>query len=194
MGEFASKGVAGTGLGLGIAGTALGVPAGGANGDGSGILGGIFGNNGGNKMAALLAENGMLKSENYADSVGKNVYTQSLADNRGLRDELFAFIKPLAEESANNRQAVAVLQANQAKNAEIADLREKLVRSELTTKIDNVANTCGCGIAQLNNAVAALSGTVNNITRTVIPAAAICPEVMLRYNSWTTPTDSSSSS
>lgn len=37
--NFASKGVAGTGLGLGIAGTALGV----LNGGGNGILGGLFG-------------------------------------------------------------------------------------------------------------------------------------------------------
>lgn len=39
--NFASKGVAGTGLGLGIAGTALGV----LNGGGSGLLGGLFGGN-----------------------------------------------------------------------------------------------------------------------------------------------------
>lgn len=39
--NFASKGVAGTGLGLGIAGTALGL----LNGNGNGILGGLFGNN-----------------------------------------------------------------------------------------------------------------------------------------------------
>ena len=37
--NFASKGVAGAGLGLGIAGTALGV----LNGGGNGILGGLFG-------------------------------------------------------------------------------------------------------------------------------------------------------
>jgi hypothetical protein len=37
--NYASKGVAGTGLGLGIAGTALGV----LNGGGNGILGGLFG-------------------------------------------------------------------------------------------------------------------------------------------------------
>lgn len=41
MGEFASKGVAGSGLGLGIAGTALGLLN--ANGDGGGLLGGLFG-------------------------------------------------------------------------------------------------------------------------------------------------------
>lgn len=39
--NFASKGVAGAGLGLGIAGTALGV----LNNGGGGILGGLFGNN-----------------------------------------------------------------------------------------------------------------------------------------------------
>lgn len=37
--NFASKGVAGAGLGLGIAGTALGV----LNGNGGGLLGGLFG-------------------------------------------------------------------------------------------------------------------------------------------------------
>lgn len=36
--EYASKGVAGTGLGLGIAGTALGVLA--SNNNGNGLLGG----------------------------------------------------------------------------------------------------------------------------------------------------------
>lgn len=39
--DFASKGVAGTGLGLGIAGTALGLLN---NNGGGGILGGLFGN------------------------------------------------------------------------------------------------------------------------------------------------------
>ena len=41
MAEFASKGVAGSGLGLGIAGTALGLLNNGGNG---GVLGGLFGN------------------------------------------------------------------------------------------------------------------------------------------------------
>lgn len=41
MAEFASKGVAGSGLGLGIAGTALGL----LNGNNGGMLGGLFGNN-----------------------------------------------------------------------------------------------------------------------------------------------------
>jgi hypothetical protein len=43
MAEFASKGVAGSGLGLGIAGTALGLLNNGGNG--GGVLDGLFDNN-----------------------------------------------------------------------------------------------------------------------------------------------------
>ena len=186
-GEFASKGVAGTGLGLGIAGTALGVLAG-SNGGNGGLLGGLFGNGCADKISALMSENAMLKSENYSDKVAKDVYGQSLTDNRRLRDEMYAFIKPLSDEAASNRERVAVLEAQQAKNGEIADLREKLVRSELGAKIDSVAQTCGCGIAQLNNAVAGINNTLNQITHLVVPRTAICPEVMERYNSWVAPT------
>ena len=77
MGDYASKGVAGSGLGLGIAGTALAL----LNGNG---LGGLFGcnnncavnNMAGNAMVATLAEKdaeiGQLKAEKYTnDQVAK---------------------------------------------------------------------------------------------------------------------------
>lgn len=203
MGEFASKGVAGSGLGLGIAGTALGVLAASNNGNGNGgLLGGLFGNNGcGDRVSALMSENAMLKSENYSDKVAKDVYGQSLTDNRRLRDELYAFIKPLSDEAANNRVRVSVLESQVAKDSEINKLREELVRSQLNAridecccktnaKIDAVAAAANCGINQNSAAIAALQSTVNGITRTIIPRTAICPEVMQRYNSWTAPTDS----
>lgn len=66
MAEFASKGVAGSGLGLGIAGTALGL----LNNGGNGILGGILGGGNQNVVSALQAENSMLKAENYSDPKG----------------------------------------------------------------------------------------------------------------------------
>lgn len=68
MAEFASKGVAGTGLGLGIAGTALSL----LNNGNGGVLGGLLG--------------------------GGNQNMQSLTDNRRLRDETFAYLKPLSDE------------------------------------------------------------------------------------------------
>lgn len=79
MAEFASKGVAGSGLGLGIAGTALGV----LNG-GNGILGGLFGNRAAcgcsenqivnryelgqeQKIAELIADKKLLESTIYTN-------------------------------------------------------------------------------------------------------------------------------
>lgn len=196
MAEFASKGVAGTGLGLGIAGTALGLLNNGNGGDGNGgILGILGGNNNSRYVSALQAENGMLKAENYSDRNSKEVYAQSLSDNRYLRDEMFAFLKPLSEEAANNRVEVAVLK-EQAKAlekeiqccCEKQDLKNELVKAELRSEIVNVANNANCGINAVNNALAGLSATVAKITETVIPRSAICPSVMPEYNSWTAPT------
>lgn len=188
MADFATKGLAN---GVGIPALVLGSLGflGSTNNGNGGILGGLFGGGNCNQVSALMAENAMLKSENYSDKVAKEVYGQALTDNRRLRDEFFAYVKPLADEAAQNRERVAVLEMQVSKNGEIADLREKLVRSELGAKIDNVAQTCGCGIAQLNNAVASLQNTVNGITQTIIPQSAICPPVMPRYNSYTAPTD-----
>jgi hypothetical protein len=50
--EFASKGVAGSGLGLGIAGTALGL----LNNGGNGLLGGLLGGGNQNVVSALQAD------------------------------------------------------------------------------------------------------------------------------------------
>ena len=96
MGDYASKGVAGSGLGLGIAGTALGLLNAG-NGCG-GLLGGLFGGNRcgygalglgeSQYVASILAENGMLKAENYSDRVAKEVYQQTLSDNKQLRQDI----------------------------------------------------------------------------------------------------------
>lgn len=188
MAEFASKGLAN---GVGIPALVLGSLGflGSANNGNGGILGGLFGGGNCNQVSALMAENANLRAEKYSDNKNAEVYVATRAENKVLRDELMGFIRPLSNEAAANRERIAVLEANVAKNAEIADLREKLVRSELGAKIDSVAQTCGCGIAQLNNAVASLQNTVNGITQTIIPQSAICPPVMPRYNSYTAPTD-----
>lgn len=188
MAEFASKGLAnGVGIPALVLGS-LGFLGSASNGNG-GILGGLFGGGNCNQVSALMAENANLRAEKYSDNKNAEVYVASRAENKALRDELMGFIRPLSDEAAQNRERVAVLEAQQAKNSEIADLREKLIRAELGAKIDSVAQTCGCGIAQLNNAVASLQNTVNGITQTIIPQSAICPPVMPRYNSYTAPTD-----
>lgn len=184
MAEFASKGVAGTGLGLGIAGTALSLLSG-----NNGLLGGLLGNgNAGNAIAERDAKIAELTAQKYSDNQDATLYQATRSENKNLRDELFAYITPIAQEAASNRERVAVIEAKQTAAAEVSELREKLVRAELEGKIDSVANTCGCGIAQLNNAVSAINDTLGSITSTVVPKSAVCPEPMSRYNSWTAPT------
>ena len=153
MGDYASKGVAGTGLGFGIAGTALAVMPWltGCNGPLSGLYGGnrcgygALGLGESQYVASILAENGMLKAENYSDRVAKEVYQQTLADNKQLRQ----------------------------------DIRDELaLREQITAgKIESLANVTTCGFNAVNTAIANLANTVNGVTKTVIPTTAICPEV-----------------
>ena len=189
MAEFASKGVAGAGLGLGIAGTALGVLN--ANGCGNGLLGNLFGNNRCGYGAVpevqyvshLQAENAQLKAENYSDRSDKEVYQQTLQDNRRMRDEFYAYIAPIANEAASNRERVAVLEAKVQCQNEKAILREQLLRKD----VDLVAQQCSCGINSLNAAVAGIQSTLCKITDTNVPITAICPQPMPLVNTWVAP-------
>jgi hypothetical protein len=52
---------------------------------------------------------------------------------------------------------------------------------QLNSKIEMVASTSACGIAQLNN-------IVSNITKTIVPISSVCPQPMAQFNSWTAPT------
>ena len=77
-----------------IAGTALALLN--NNNCGNGVLGGLFGNNCHNGfnvaevqyVSSLQSENAMLKSENYSDRVAKEVYQQTLTDNKQLRQDI----------------------------------------------------------------------------------------------------------
>lgn len=208
--EYASKGVAGTGLGLGIAGTALGLLNNNC-GCGGGILGNLLGGgNCGNRMGAaelqyvseLQSKVARLESEKYADHVAKETYMQSLADNRTLRDELYAFIKPLADEAANNRVNIATLAAEQKCCCEKQELQAQITAGKinetalaLNGKIDTMAATNAGAFNSLNQTIACISGSVdsltnrvNNITNEIIPLCKVCPQPMQRFNSFVMPT------
>ena len=192
MAEYASKGVAGAGLGLGIAGTALGLLAGGLNGNGlGGILGG-WNNNchpcGAVPVMGVISEKDAkiaeLTAEKYSDNQDAVVYKATREENKQLRDEMFAYITPIANEVASNRERVAVLETQVKCDNEKAILREQLVRKD----IELVAQQSACGISQLNNAVNCINQTLCKITNQVVPLSAICPAPMPQYNSWTAPT------
>lgn len=182
MAEFASKGVAGSGLGLGIAGTALGLLNNGGNG---GLLGGLLGGGNQNMVSALQAENSQLKAENYSDKNAKEVYMQSLTDNRRLRDETFAYLKPLSDEAANNRVELAKLQAELKCCCEKQELREQIVLG----KVNELALTTQAKFGCVDQTIAGMMGTIGKITDTIVPMSAICPTPMAKYNSWVAPTN-----
>lgn len=68
MAEFASKGVAGAGLGTGIAGLALGVLN--SSNNGNGLLGGLLGGGNQNVVSALQAENSAFDKSGTVEYLG----------------------------------------------------------------------------------------------------------------------------
>lgn len=150
--EYASKGVAGTGLGLGIAGTALSLMQ-------NGGWGNIFGGVGGGANAATLAISerdakiAKLESEKYSDGKTQELYNYITSQNEKLSNFLCGVDKRLYSlETA-------------------APLREQIIDG----KIAQVADKAACCCSQTNAALANLSAVVNNITKVVIPNSAICP-------------------
>lgn len=173
MGEYASKGVAGTGLGLGIAGTALSL----LNNNGSNLLGGILGNNN-NQVMQLMSENSLLKAENYSDKIGKEVY-----ENLSTRF-LDKYISPMAQEIADARVREATMSAEIKCIKETSCLKEQLFNARL----NEVALVANNGLTNLQGQVTCLAQTVAGITKTVVPIGSVCPTPMPQYNSWSAPT------
>lgn len=119
----------------------------------------------------------MLKAENYSDKNAKEVYMQSLTDNRRLRDETFAYLKPLSDEAANNRVELAKLQAELKCCCEKQELREQIVLG----KVNELALTTQAKFGCLDGTIANMMGTLGKITDTIVPMSAICPTPMAKH-------------
>lgn len=190
--EYASKGVAGAGLGLGIAGTALGL----LNNNGNGLLG-LFGGNGGwnngwhngfagmagmaaqaagcavnDKFSCLESEIAKLKAERYSDKSDIEVYKQTREENNDLRDRLLGnWIKPLADEAAANKVKIATLEADISKNKEIAELQIKLVEERNRTEHAQMQGAMG----MMDQRLRCVEQKVDAITAIRVPNTAVCP-------------------
>lgn len=160
MGDYASKGVAGSGLGLGIAGTALGLLN-------NGGLGGLFGGNCQNIIAEKDSKIAKLEAEKYSDSSNIELYKQ-------IKSEL-------KETIANERATYKEFNSLQEKL-----FKSELEKQSMLTAqgIQGLQAQINC----TNNHLNCLQTVVNSITKTIVPKEAICPEYMNRYNSWTAPT------
>jgi hypothetical protein len=146
MAEFASKGVAGSGLGLGIAGTALGL----LNGN-NGLLGGLFGNN-----TCACSENHLVNRYELAQE-GRIAELQSQI---ALRD-------------ANTYNDQKLLEVYKYFDGEIKDVRATICANEKMQAVINAKFESGVDV--LGSQVASINATINGLTKTVIPNANVCP-------------------
>ena len=163
MGEFASKGVAGSALGLGIAGLSVGL----LNNNGNGLLGGLFNNGCQQQVGMLQSELAQLRAEKYSDQSIAAVYTALRNETQALQDRLLdKYISPISQE--------------------ISDMRVREAR--LNSRIDEVGCLANNGLTALTGQVNCLAATVAGITKTVVPITSVCPTPMPQYNSWTAPT------
>lgn len=161
----------------GIVGTVLGGTALAAM---SGILGGnglnLFGNNNSSaqdEICQLRMQNAILTSENATDKKLVDVYTELRKQDKTQDQNL-----------ANLNSRVLALET-------AGPLKEQLFDAKIGAVYDKI--TCCCNsatasIAATNTALAALQNTVGTITKLVVPKDVVCPEYMMRYNSWTAPT------
>jgi hypothetical protein len=161
MPEFASKGVAGSGLGLGIAGTALGL----LNNGAGGILG--WGNN-----------------YNYGCGV-RPVSQFELAQ----AEKISALESAVALRDANVYGDQKLLDLYKYFDGELKDIRKTMCETNLAQSVINAKFESGLDV--LGTQVASINNTLCKLTKTVIPNAALCPgwgDVTVSITPATTPT------
>ncbi len=142
------------------------------------------------KMATLLSEIGQLKAEKTSDSKIAEVYTALRNEINGVSDRLTdKYISPMAQEISASQVREARMEEQIRSIRETSQLREQLIRSDFTNQINQCCCTMNTGLTALQGTVNCLANTIGQITHTVIPRTAVCPEVMPRYNTWTAPTD-----
>lgn len=71
------------------------------------------------------------------------------------------------------------------------DKRFRGIEDQLAQQaVYNATNTATLGC--MGQQIGGIQAVLASITKTVVPKEAICPEVMLRYNSWVAPSDTAS--
>ena len=166
--EYASNGKANAGLTTGIIGTSL---AGLLTLGGMGGIGGIFGGRQGYvqtpdaKIGQLESEIAFLRSENYADKVGNEVYKALDAKISANLEKLYGFVIDLDKRTALNAQSLAY--ENQITNNKIECCEDKVnVKFFYENKLRDLADANIITYVNANFVPGKL----------VMPITSICPE------------------
>ncbi len=183
--NYASKGLAGTALGLGIG--ALGVEV--LRGGLGGILGGNVApataapasNSNASDVGAAIAASVMPLVASIAASGSRDTCSDDHLINRyeASKDARIAELETEVKlRDANTYTDQKMLELYQytdgrLRNIESQICQQAVVNAQVTANISCIQNN-------LNE--------LNGMTKTVIPISNVCPEPMARYNSWTAPT------
>ena len=147
MAEFASKGVAGSGLGLGIAGTALGLLNNG--------VGGIL---------------GMNANCGYGYGYGVRPVSQFELTQA---EKISALESGIALRDANIYNDQKLLELYKYVDGEFKDIKKIICHNEkeqaiINSKLESGLNLLGTQVASINN-------TLSKLTKIVIPNSSLCP-------------------
>ena len=146
MAEFASKGVAGAGLGTGIAGLSLGV----LNSMGGSLGKWLTGNN-----------------YNYGDICCVNRY--ELAQE----SKIAKLESDIALRDANIYNDQKLLELYKYFDGEVKDIRSKICANEKEQAVINSKFESGVNV--LGSQLSSISNTISNLTKTIIPNGNVCP-------------------
>lgn len=162
--EYASKGVAGTALGFGIAGT----------------VGALL--NGGLEAARAATKNGNSNCT-CSENTAVNRYELNMTQEIGAKDAEISLLKANAY---FDQKLVEVYTTLDRRDKELRDLIGKNKDEQYAINMNQAVlnGTTGATISCLQAQVAQLQG----LTKLVIPATSVCPEPMPAKNSWTAPT------
>lgn len=171
MGEFASKGLAGTALGFGIGGTALSVLGGGLGR----VLGGVGAAQPAQVSAAqdATAASAMLAAAAALAANGRNgTCSEDHTVNRyeAQKDARIAELETEVKlRDANTYTDSKMLQLYQYVDGELKDIRKTQCEQAVWNATETATITC------LGQQVAQLQGVLGNLTKTVIPNSSVCP-------------------
>ena len=178
--SVASQGLGGAALGLAIPGTVAlaNQLLGGSNGLLGGLVGGTTGITNDTRTIGLLeSELAKEKAERYADSIGISTFKEAKTMFEKAQESSSANFKELVQgfiaQNEINSAKFAALDKEVALNKQAAEYNFAI----LNNKIDCCCDKIRCYV----------DGTFVP-GKLVMPLSNLCPEAMARYNSWTAPT------
>ncbi len=177
MAEFASKGVAGTGLGLGITGTALGL----LNNNG-GLLSGLFGGGRSTNSNELSHGYDGHCSHNTVVNRRELQLEKELVQGMAAKDAIIAKLE--GERYTDNKVQEAVNRIDNLLYRLDTKTTEKFAGVDAQFAAQGIVNgQVTANLACMQQTIATLQG----VTKTIIPITNVCPEPMPKYNGWVDP-------